>query len=83
MKTARTHETRRRELAHRAANGIEVALFWGPARNEIVVEVLDHATGVVFELTVPPERALDAFHHPYAYASSQGVEYEAYVPQAA
>jgi hypothetical protein len=48
-----------------------------------VVEVIDHSAEQAFELTVPSERALDAFHHPYAYASRQGVEYEALLPQAA
>jgi len=83
MFQAITNQSPRRELAHRVSNGIEVTLLWGPARNEVVVEVIDHGAGTVFELTVPSERALDAFHHPYAYASLQGVEYEALLPQAA
>jgi hypothetical protein len=78
-----TRQSRRRELAHRISNGIEVTLYWGPVRNEVVVEVIDHGTGHLFELTVPSDRALDAFHHPYAYASHQGVDYEALLPQAA
>jgi hypothetical protein len=73
----------RRELAHRLANDLEVTLLWGPGKKEIVVEVLDHASETAFEVTVAPERALDAFHHPFAYASRQGVEYEALLPQAA
>jgi hypothetical protein len=73
----------RRELAHRASNGIEVSLFWGPASGEVVVEVVDHSSEHFFELTVASECALDAFHHPYAYAARQGVEFEAYLPQAA
>jgi len=80
--TITTH-TQRRELAHRVSNGIEVSLFWGPASGEVVVEVVDHSSEHFFELSVPSERALDAFHHPYAYAAQQGVEYEAYLPQAA
>jgi hypothetical protein len=69
MANAITYEGRRRELAHRASNEIEVTLFWDPAKNEILVEVIDHAAGRAFELAVPPECALDAFHHPYAYRS--------------
>jgi hypothetical protein len=80
--TTTTH-TKRRELAHRASNGIEVSLFWGPSNGEIVVEVFDWSSEQYFELSVPSECALDAFHHPYAYAAQQGVEYEAYLPQAA
>jgi hypothetical protein len=78
-----TNENRRRELAHRVSNGIEVTLFWGPTNDEVIVEVIDHSAEQAFELSVPSERALDAFHHPYAYASRQGVEYEALLPQAA
>jgi hypothetical protein len=83
MYEAVTTRHSRRELAHRSSSGIEVTLFWGPARNEVVVEVVDHGTGHFFEIAVPSERALDAFHHPYVYASHQGVDYEALLPQAA
>ena len=83
MASTITTNTTRRELAHRSSNGIEVSLFWGPASGEVVVEVVDHSSEQSFELTVPSERALDAFHHPYAYAARQGVEYEAQLPQAA
>ena len=51
---------KRRELAHRANNGIEVSLFW-----EKVGDVLK--TDEFFELEIPRDRAMDAFHHPYAY----------------
>jgi predicted metal-dependent phosphoesterase TrpH len=78
-----TQEKRRRELANRVSNGIEVSLCWGPVTGEVVVEVIDHGAEQVFEFSVPSGRALDAFHHPYAYASRQGVEYEALLPQAA
>ena len=83
MFEAITNQHSRRELAHRMSNGIEVTLLWGPAKNEVVVEVIDHGAGLAFEIAVPSERALDAFHHPYAYASQQGVEYEAVLTQAA
>jgi hypothetical protein len=81
MYQAITNEHSRRELAHRISNGIEVTLYWGPASSEVVVEVIDHGAGTIFDMTVPSERALDAFHHPYAYASQQGVEYDAVLPQ--
>jgi hypothetical protein len=78
-----TIQTARRELAHRVSNGIEVTLFWGPISGEVIVEVVDHSSEHFFELSVPSECALDAFHHPYAYAARQGVEFEAHLPQAA
>ena len=34
----------------------------------------DWRTGEAFELTAEPQRAMDVFHHPYAYASRGGAE---------
>lgn len=65
--TSTTRIESRRELAHRSSNGIQVSLFWNPADNGVTVAV-DDVRGVAFELAVAPEHALDAFHHPYAYA---------------
>ena len=58
-----------RELDHRAADGIDVTLMWGGA-NRVVVLVTDERTGDAFALAPAPERALDAFRHPFAYASA-------------
>jgi hypothetical protein len=62
----------RSELDHRHANGIDVTLSWSPATNAVFVTVLDEA-GDDFELVVDPRDALDAFHHPYAYAAFRGL----------
>jgi hypothetical protein len=83
MSNAATYEYCRRELAQRVSDGIEVTLYWGPNDGTIIVEVLDHKAWQTFQVTVPSECALDAFHHPYAYASHQGVEVEFLLPQAA
>jgi predicted metal-dependent phosphoesterase TrpH len=83
MSEAITQKKTRRELANRVSNGIEVTLSWGPVSGDVVVEVSDRSVEQVFEFSVPSECALDAFHHPYAYASLQGVEYEAQLPEAA
>jgi hypothetical protein len=56
---------------------VEVSLLWSRRTNRVLVIVRDTRTDEEFELVVPKERALDAFHHPYAYASSLGVEFEA------
>jgi hypothetical protein len=61
--------TSRRELAHRVADQIEVQLLWSADDDTVSVAVCDHRDGVVFELPVAPERALHAFHHPFAYAA--------------
>jgi hypothetical protein len=58
-----------RELAQRTAGQLEITLYWDTADAEVVVELIDRSGGPSFRLFVPSERALDAFHHPYAYAS--------------
>jgi len=61
----------RRELDHRNSNGIDVTLSWCPDRDLLYVTVLDEA-GDSFELVVEAHEALDAFHHPFAYAAYRG-----------
>ena len=57
-----------RELDHRASDGIEVRLLWNAETKAVLVSVAER-DGVGFEFQVPPTNALDAFHHPYAYAA--------------
>jgi len=64
----------RKELAYRASNGIEVTLFWEKPTTRVAVRVSDMQFGEIFEFEVEGANALDAFHHPYAYAVSQGVK---------
>jgi hypothetical protein len=66
METTHTHI---RELAARESDGINVLLLWNPRENALTVEVEDARIGDGFQLAVAPERALDAFYHPYAYAA--------------
>ena len=58
-----------RELAARESDGIHVALLWHPGENALTVSVEDERVGNRFQLVVAPDRALDAFHHPFAYAA--------------
>jgi hypothetical protein len=58
-----------RELAARETNGVSVRLLWHPRENAVTVSVEDFHDGECFDLAVSPERALDAFYHPYAYAA--------------
>jgi hypothetical protein len=60
--------TEARELDHRSNDGVEVTLFWSQQTNRVWVSVADDARGDSFELDVDPSDALDAFHHPFAYA---------------
>jgi hypothetical protein len=71
MRTRIEHEAR--ELAHREANGIEVALLWSPAHGGLTVVCADLRAGNCFALAAEPATALDVFHHPYAYAASRPV----------
>ena len=57
------------ELAHRASNGIDVALLWSRRTGRLIVAVEDVRTGESFTLDAPNDRALDVYNHPYAYAS--------------
>jgi uncharacterized Zn finger protein len=61
----------RRELAHRAANGIEVTLLWSAREDEVAVQVVDTVEEQAFELVVDRGQALEAFHHPFVYAARQ------------
>ena len=60
----------RRELAHRVSGGIEVALYWSPLDDSTTVEVWDAVSDETLVFDVPPERALEAFYHPFAQLSA-------------
>lgn len=59
--------TVRKELAHRSNNGVNVSLFWDSVGDTLLLEVYDSATDDYFEVEVPRDRGLHAFHHPYVY----------------
>ena len=61
------HDTR--ELAARESDGVHVRLLWHPGDNAVTVSVEDARAGAGFQLAVAPDRALDAFYHPFAYAA--------------
>jgi hypothetical protein len=56
------------ELDHRVSDGIDVRLLWNREDGRVLVAVSDSRTGEDFTLEVADRsRALDVFHHPYAY----------------
>jgi hypothetical protein len=57
-----------KELASRDQSGVEVTLLWDSRSNEVSVAVIDQLEDNGFSLTIAGHLALDAFHHPYAYA---------------
>ena len=63
-----------RELAFRSNDGMDVALLWHTASDLLSVLVADTRTDECFELVLDrDDRALDVFHHPYAYAARRGL----------
>jgi hypothetical protein len=72
-----------RELDHRSADGIDVWLLWNESADRVVIAVVDAKSGEAFEIPVRDgERALDVFHHPFAYAAHRRVERRALQPAA-
>jgi hypothetical protein len=62
--------TTSRELAHRCNDGLDIRLLWDSATDRVSVALHDGKTGEGFGVEVGPgERALDVFHHPFAYAA--------------
>lgn len=64
----------RSELAHRSTDGIEVSLFWNRPTNRVTIELVDRRFDELLEFEVAPEKALDAFSHPYAYAPARALD---------
>jgi hypothetical protein len=65
-----------RELAYRSNDGLEVTLFWHSDTDKLTVCVCDQHRGAYFEVEPDACDALDAFYHPYSYASFSSVRYE-------
>ena len=72
MKGMSTHE-----LDHRSNDGLDVTLLWEAETNRVTVNVFDAKSGDDFTIDVDPTEALEAFHHPYAYAANRGVHFVA------
>jgi hypothetical protein len=63
-----TGDTGLRELDHRSNEDVEVTLLWSAQTNRVFVLVLERRTEALFRFEVAPEKALEAFHHPFVYA---------------
>jgi hypothetical protein len=64
---ARSPAHPRRELAHRHSGGIEVTLYWSAHDNTTCLEIRQPASAETLLFSVPRERALDAFYHPFSH----------------
>ena len=70
-----------RELTSRENDGLEVSLLWSRSANRVKVTVADLKSDQEFEFDVPGADALDAFDHPFAFATSRGVTFEVAQPR--
>ena len=70
MVMSTTAETVVRELDRRFNDGFDVRLLWNPRTNRVFVAIEDQRDGNSFEFRVDGSNALEAFHHPFAYASN-------------
>jgi hypothetical protein len=64
----------RRELARRCSGGLEITLYWHAHDNTTSIDIHQPATEETLSFLVPADRALDAFHHPFAHVASNGDE---------
>jgi hypothetical protein len=62
----------RRELAYRRNGGLEITLYWHAHDNSVSIDVHQEATEETISFRVPRDRALDAFHHPFAHLAEKG-----------
>ena len=62
-----------RELAERRSNGTLMRLFWLQGTRELWVEVYEPEFDLTIVIPAEPERALETFRHPYAYADPDSV----------
>jgi len=83
MSDSTTTVTKRRELAHRASDGVEVTLFWYASDDSLLVTVVDWKTDEVLEIPVRHDQAMNAFHHPYVYAALDRMHSSAALARAA
>ena len=60
-----------RELDRRVNDGFDVRLLWNSRTNGVFVAIQDERNGHSFEFRVDAASALEAFQHPFAYASNQ------------
>ncbi len=57
------------ELAQRRNDGLEITLLWAREDDSVRVAVHNERTGLDVDFAVERSDALDAFYHPFAYAS--------------
>ena len=71
MNTTTVTGASRRELATRVNGGVEITLFWDRRDNSTSIDIRHTSTDETISFRVPPGRALDAFHHPFAHMGNE------------
>lgn len=61
------------ELDHRVGDGLEVTLLWNRSNGSVWLGLYDSREDTQQLLAVDPAKAMDAFEHPFAYASPVAV----------
>ena len=56
-----------RELDHRVSGNLEITLNWHPEEGTTSVRIRHLLTAETASFEVPPDAALDAFHHPFTH----------------
>jgi hypothetical protein len=71
MNSAALKKITRRELARRVNGGLEITLYWRAHDNSVSIDIHHTATGETIGFPVRSDRALEAFHHPFAHLAEQ------------
>lgn len=71
-----------RELAHRKVGGLAVFLYWHKGSNTLSEVVIDDGLNQTIVFSVPNDKGLDAFYHPFPYAQREGVGFSVPKPNA-
>ena len=67
MSTTTITGATRHELARRVNGSLEITLFWDRHDNSTSIDLRHSAIDEAISFNVPPDHALDAFHHPFAH----------------
>src|SRR5262249_42782140 len=57
----------RRELPYPVSRDLEITLFWDKSDNSTSIDLRHDAIDETISFRVPPAKALEAFHHPFAH----------------
>jgi hypothetical protein len=58
------------DFAESHTHDLDVVLLWGRKSGRLWVEVTRRSDGRTAFIQAAPEKALDVFHHPFAYAAN-------------